>query len=182
MSRASLKADCSKCAALCCIALPFDKSDKFAFDKPGGAACKHLLAGHACSIHNRLVQQGFSGCTAYECHGAGQRVVQDVFGGRSWQDDASLVEPMSDAFFAMRQIHDLLYLLSAARQLPLEPAHKARCAALEARLDPQEGWNRESLASFQIDAARADVSIFLRSLQGLVERTGGTSAQKKTPA
>ena len=37
-----LTADCSKCAALCCVAMAFDKGDMFGCDKVAGEVCKHL--------------------------------------------------------------------------------------------------------------------------------------------
>ena len=178
-----LTPDCSKCAALCCMALPFDEGDQFAADKPGGVACTHLRAGHTCSIHSDLAARGYLGCVAYDCRGAGQRVVQEVFDGRSWQQDAALIAPMSDSFFVMRQIHELHDLLGTARRLPLTGEQRASCDALSAALEPPEGWSRDTLADLDLDAARRDVTGFLKGLRGLVARNAdATAGQKKTPA
>jgi hypothetical protein len=111
-----LRPDCSRCAALCCVALAFDRSEHFAFDKPAGRACRHL-AVHACAIHDELEARGFGGCARYDCAGAGQRVTMEIFGGRSWRDDPALLRPMMDAFAAVRDAHEALRAASAAKNL-----------------------------------------------------------------
>ena len=39
---ADLRADCARCSALCCVALPYAASADFAYDKPAGRPCRHL--------------------------------------------------------------------------------------------------------------------------------------------
>ena len=82
---ADLRADCARCSALCCVALPYAASADFAYDKPAGRPCRHL-DGHACSIHAELPQRGFPGCTVFDCLGAGQQVTQHTYGGLTWRD------------------------------------------------------------------------------------------------
>lgn len=172
MTRVSLEADCARCAALCCMALPFDRSDMFAFDKPGGEACRNLLPGHACRIHDSLEADGFSGCVRFDCHGAGQRVVQEVFGGRSWQDDPALIRPMSEAFRVMRHVHDLLVLLREADRLPLTATQRHELGALEAALSPEDGWDRAALSEFENGGVAGEVAAFLKGLRQTVSRGG----------
>lgn len=114
----SLTEDCASCAALCCLALAFDRGESFAIDKPAGTPCPNL-SRHDCGIHDRLEAEGFAGCVRYTCTGAGQRVVQELFAGQSWQDDPGLLVPMMEAFRGMRAIQERLAQLSAARGLPL---------------------------------------------------------------
>ena len=65
---------------------PSPRRSDFALDKPSGVPCPNLLAEHfGCSIHAELRDRGFPGCTVYDCFGAGQRVVQEHFGGRDWR-------------------------------------------------------------------------------------------------
>ncbi|SFI10211.1 hypothetical protein [Albimonas pacifica] len=161
--------DCPRCAALCCVALAFDRSDLFAFDKPAGEPCRHL-AGHACTIHDRLSEAGFGGCVRYDCLGAGQATVQEVFGGRSWRDDPALLAPMMEAFRALRRIRDLAQLLDAAAGLPLPPRTAARRTSLAAALAPPEGWTREALAAFDAGPLPAEIAAFLRTLRDAVPR------------
>ncbi len=160
-----LTPDCQNCAALCCVALAFDKGEMFAFDKPAGQACPHL-AGHGCGIHAKLTSAGLRGCVQYQCDGAGQRVVQEVFAGQSWQDNPALLAPMLAAFAQMRQVHGLLALLKTASALPLPEGKRRELAALEARLSPAD-WTPESLAAFERSALPKDVQGFLRSLKPL---------------
>ncbi|WP_147371896.1 hypothetical protein [Henriciella algicola] len=167
MSLPSLEADCSQCAALCCVLLPFDKSEAFAFDKAGGEPCKHLDGCNACRIHEQLSERGFKGCVAFDCHGAGQRVVQEVFAGRSWRDDPTLMTRMGRAFHTMRRIHELLLLLREAARLPLSAAQKGEHAALVSALVPESDWTEESLEAFDIRTVEEEVRQFLTGLRDI---------------
>lgn len=119
MTTVSLRPDCGRCAALCCVALDFDKSPHFAIDKPAGVPCPNLTSGARCTIHADLAARGFGGCVRYDCLGAGQRVVQEVFAGRSWQSEPELLAPMMDAFASLRKAHTHLQLLASAEALSL---------------------------------------------------------------
>jgi hypothetical protein len=163
-----LHADCARCAALCCVALAFDRGEDFALDKPAQTPCPHLDAGFACTIHDTLNARGFSGCACYDCLGAGQRVTQDLFGGRDWRSDPALLGPMSEAFARLRQVHKDLDLLLAARALPLPDATRAGLDALIARHMPTPDWTPETLAAFAATGAPAAVSRFLHSLRDQV--------------
>ena len=114
-----LRADCSRCAGLCCVALAFAKSADFGFDKPAGEPCQNLAeVDFRCRIHPRLRASGFAGCTVFECFGAGQRVTQLTFGGRSWRQEPESSRLMFDVFAVMRPLHELLVHLDAAGRLP----------------------------------------------------------------
>ena len=85
-ARSELRADCARVRGLCCVVPAFTVSSDFAIDKPSGVACPNLAADDfGCSIHGELRERGFPGCTVYDCFGAGQRVVQQHFGGREWR-------------------------------------------------------------------------------------------------
>ena len=161
-----LTPDCQNCTALCCVALAFDKGEMFAFDKPAGVACKHL-EGRLCGIHAELESAGLRGCTQYQCDGAGQRVVQEVFAGKSWRDTPGLLPPMLKAFAQMRQVHGLLALLKTASGLALGARQRAELVALEARLSPK-AWTPESLDAFERSDLPKDVQGFLQSLKSLL--------------
>ncbi|MGW0660534.1 pentapeptide repeat-containing protein [Streptodolium elevatio] len=115
---ADLRGDCANCFALCCVALPFAKSADFAADKPGGTPCGNLRPDHTCGIHAALRREGFSGCTVFDCFGAGQKVSQITFAGRSWRGSPDVARPMFDVFPVMRQLHELLWYLTEAVELP----------------------------------------------------------------
>lgn len=134
MSKITLRPDCGRCAALCCVALAFDRGALFGFDKAAGAPCAHLTARGRCAIHRSRARRGFGGCVGYDCLGAGQRVTQALFDGRSWLDEPALLAPMSEAFGVVRRAHSLLMLLRQARDLPLSRDERARLVELETSL------------------------------------------------
>jgi hypothetical protein len=165
MDAAALRPDCARCAALCCVAHAFDRSDSFGLDKPAGAPCPHLDDACRCRIYATRAEKGFAGCVAYDCFGAGQRVTQDLFAGRSWRNDAALGAPMAEAFRVLRKIHELLALLATAEEMPLEPHERATLRGLRAELDPEGGWSRASLAEADVEALARRTRAFLRTLR-----------------
>jgi hypothetical protein len=116
--RADLRADCARCFGLCCVVPAFVASTDFAIDKPAGQPCPHLRQDSRCGIHANLRDQGFPGCTVYDCLGAGQRIAQITFGGRDWRSSPELAQRMFAAFPVMRELHELLWYLSEAIALP----------------------------------------------------------------
>ncbi|MGA9871756.1 MAG: pentapeptide repeat-containing protein [Rhodococcus sp. (in: high G+C Gram-positive bacteria)] len=110
----NLLADCSQCFGLCCVALPFARSSDFAADKAGGDPCNNLQNDYRCGIHSALRDKGFRGCTVYDCFGAGQKVSQDTYDGRSWLQNRETAREMFDVFPVMRQLHELLWYLTEA--------------------------------------------------------------------
>ena len=159
------EADCSNCAALCCVAFAFDKSDMFALDKQAGSACPNLGDLGTCNIHKNLDDKGFKGCVNYDCAGAGQHVTQGVFGGKSWQSDPKLLRPMLEAFSTMRQVHDALQLLQTASSLPLLGDEVNSHLKLVAVLKPSEDWTVESLVAMDCSGTFKKVRTFLTSLR-----------------
>ena len=160
----SLEADCSKCAALCCVALAFDKSNLFAFDKANGQICPHLGENARCTIHGDLHSKGFAGCVQYSCHGAGQRVVQEVFEGKSWQDNPALLQPMLTAFAAMGRIHELILMLETARAWDLPSTIGQTLRQHLDVLNPAGGWNVQTLKAFDGGSDAARIRTFLKTL------------------
>ncbi|QWG20639.1 hypothetical protein KMZ68_12800 [Bradyrhizobium sediminis] len=163
-----LRADCARCAALCCVYLAFDRSELFAIDKASGEPCPHLVSDCRCAIHAELNRCGFGGCARYDCLGAGQHVVQHLFGGRSWQENPVLTRSMLEAFRAMRRVHELLHLLHMAGRLPLTTAQAVAHDELRSRLLPAHGWTLELLADFECGTLSAEVRQFLSTLRDCV--------------
>jgi len=170
MDEIDLESDCSNCAALCCVALAFDKSTMFAIDKPAGIACPNLASDYTCAIHKNLQPAGFQGCMNYDCDGAGQRVTQSLFAGRSWRDSPAILTEMLEAFRGMRQVHARLVLLKAASKLPLSGSQKDELACLQEGISHPESWSVEELAGYGQSQSAQDIKGFLQSLAGLVSR------------
>src|SRR5437588_5395696 len=105
----NLRADCTRCFALCCVVPAFAKSADFAISKPAGTPCRNLLADFRCGIHDKLRPSGFPGCTVYDCFGAGQQLAQVTFHGQDWRTHPELKPDLIAVFPIMRDLHELLY-------------------------------------------------------------------------
>ncbi len=124
---ADLRADCGRCSALCCVALPYAASADFAYDKPAGRPCRHLDA-FSCTLHAELPERGFPGCTVFDCLGAGQQVTQHTYDGVTWRDRPDLAGEIFAAFLIMRQLQELRWYLRQADRgdQPLEVRRRVR--------------------------------------------------------
>lgn len=158
-ARQDLRADCSRCAALCCVLPAFSRSADFALDKPAGTPCPNLRGDALCGIHDQLVQRGFPGCVAFDCFGAGQRAVHVVFGQRPGGPPAPaalLAEApdLPEVLAVLRGLHEVLWHLAEAAALlrpgPLCDEVEARRAAVEALA----GRGREELAAVDVGEQR----------------------------
>lgn len=157
-TRGELRADCTRCFALCCVAPAFSRSAEFAIDKPAGVPCPHLAGEHLCSIHDRLRPEGFAGCAAYDCFGAGQRLAQQTFGGHDWRRHPELAAPMMAGLRIMRGIHEVLWYLQEALGLDTSDPIRGELTAVADRVE-------------QASAAAADelVQVDLKALRGSAE-------------
>lgn len=162
-----LRADCRNCFALCCVAPALSVSADFAIDKPAGKPCPSLRSDFRCAIHQHLRQEGFPGCAAYDCFGAGQKVSQVTFEGRDWRSPPA-AGLMLRVFPVMRQLHELLWYLTEA--LTLRPARSLR-PELRRALEETEGITHggpQSLLDLDLDAPRARVNALLVRASELV--------------
>jgi hypothetical protein len=118
---ASLKADCSACVGLCCVIPPFDALQGFGFDKPAETPCRHLCTDHRCGIHDQLIDRGFEGCVAFDCHGAGQRLTAlavERFGSADWRARPEVARWLFAAYSRFREAQRWLAMLELAAGLP----------------------------------------------------------------
>ena len=131
MRRPDLIADCSNCAALCCVAPSFDTSEDFAIDKAAGAHCPHETVEHRCAIHAEREALGFSGCVIYECYGAGPHAT------RRFAGSSGLDAERNEVFLVLRVVHELLWQLTEAVKLipNATPEVLAQIASAVAALD-----------------------------------------------
>ncbi|MBF8192732.1 pentapeptide repeat-containing protein [Nonomuraea sp. K274] len=163
-----LLADCESCFGLCCVALPFSASADFAADKDAGQPCHNLRDDFRCSIHAQLRQRGYPGCTVFDCFGAGQKVSQVTYEGRSWRQEPGTAGQMYAVFAIMRQLHELLWYLAEA--LTLEAAAPVH-AGLRRALDETELLTRRGageLERLDVAAHRAGVNTLLLRASELV--------------
>lgn len=165
-----LRPDCGRCAALCCVALPFATSADFAVDKPAGRPCLNLLSDDRCGIHARLRTSGFAGCTVFDCLGAGQHVTQRTFAGRSWREGPEVAGPMFAVFPVVRQLFELRWYVEEALTLPAAAPLHARLGEALNRIRTLAGGTPEDLAQTDVDAERAAVNTDLRHASELTRR------------
>ncbi|MGH3981309.1 MAG: pentapeptide repeat-containing protein [Pseudonocardiaceae bacterium] len=166
--RLSLRADCARCFALCCVAPAFSASADFAINKDAGQACPHLRSDFRCGIHQHLRQEGFPGCTVYDCFGAGQKVAQVTFGGQDWRQAPQTARQMFEVFTIMRQLHELLWYLTEALTLqPARPLHGELSLAL-GETEHLTHNSPDALMALDVAAHRRDVNVLLLRTSELV--------------
>ena len=160
-ARGELRADCSRCFALCCVASELTRSADFAIDKPAGVPCLHLADDHRCSIHNRLIPSGFPGCVAFDCFGAGQRLAQETFEGRDWRTHPDVTAPMMAAFPVLRGLHELLWYVHEALTWPGADVPALRAALAD--VSAAAGRPPDELLDTDVAALQATVAALLRT-------------------
>jgi uncharacterized protein YjbI with pentapeptide repeats len=168
-----LQADCSRCFGLCCVVPAFTASADFAFSKPAEKACRNLTPDSRCGIHAGLRDQGFSGCTVYDCFGAGQHLSQGTFAGRDWRTGRATARTMFGAFPVMRQLHELLWYIGEALSYgAAAPVHGdlgiAQSATINLAASPAE-----DLASLDVSTHRDAVNSLLLKASELVRAPVG---------
>ncbi|MFI9245341.1 pentapeptide repeat-containing protein [Streptomyces sp. NPDC053086] len=175
-----LRGDCAQCFGLCCVALPFARSADFALNKPAGKPCPNLQGDHRCGIHADLRQKGFTGCTVYDCFGAGQKVSQVTFGGQDWRTGPKeQARRMFEVFPVVRQLHELLWYLTEALGLA---AARSVHPELRQALEKTERLTRQSpeeLAALDVATHRQEVNVLLLRTSELVRAGAGGTGKGK---
>jgi hypothetical protein len=157
----SLEPDCASCSGLCCVVPPFARGASFSFSKAPLTPCRHLSESDSCRVHDQLLQIGNAGCVAYECFGAGQRVTQQVYAGRTWRSPGVEREEVFAVYVVLRRLHEYLFLLPGG-------AVRERVAGLA------DGTPAELLA-LDLDALHGDVAAALRAHSVAVRGSGTAS-------
>lgn len=110
----TFQADCSNCFGLCCVALAYKASSDFPVDKASGVPCRNLKNNFTCGIHQNLKLSGYTGCTVFDCLGAGQKVSQQTFSGLSWKEHPQSALQMFQVLPVMQQLQEMLLYLTQA--------------------------------------------------------------------
>jgi len=180
---AGLQADCANCFGLCCVALPFAASADFGIDKDAGDPCPHLRPDFGCGIHARLRDQGFKGCTVFDCFGAGQKVAQVTFNGRDWRQAPRVAQRMFPVFNTMRQLHELLWHLTQSMELPQARPLLGELTAARDEMERLTYGSADALMQLDVASHRNNVVALLSRVSEIVrvdavpQRTG--QGQKK---
>ncbi|MCK6256434.1 pentapeptide repeat-containing protein [Fictibacillus sp. KIGAM418] len=179
-NRNDLRADCENCFGLCCTALPFAASADFPVDKDGGVPCSNLTLDFKCSIHQNLRQDGFRGCSVYDCFGAGQKVSKVTFEGKDWRTDSVRADLMCAVFPKMQQLQEMLWYLDEAltleTSLPIRDDLRSVFSKTErlTLLDPKD------IVELDIPAHRAVVNALLLKVSELYRKHIHSRHHKKS--
>ena len=150
-------ADCTRCAGLCCIVDHFDAGPDFGHTKPAFTRCTHLDATNRCGIHADLAATGYTGCTAFDCHGAGPAVMAHVPQG---QPKPETIAPL---YHRLLRLHQSAAHVAAARALPLSEAQRTVATDLLTRaLAPGAPPDEPT-----VEALIVEMTAFLQSLRPL---------------
>lgn len=168
-----LRSDCSSCFGLCCVLLPFSAVSGFGVDKPSGRPCLNLLDDDRCGIHTSLREDGWPGCTVFECFGAGQQVSQVTYGGVSWREQDNLGE-MSAVLSVMRQLHEMLVHLAEVERRSPDPAARTAGAEIGDLVDADP----EVLLTYDLDALHERVGALLADASARVRRDWPAAADR----
>ena len=163
-----LAADCQQCSGLCCVATSFKKSADFAIDRPAGRPCPNLQPNFGCGIHDRLRENGFPGCVAFDCFGAGQRITRSTFGGRTWRDDPALAPEIFRAFMIMLDLHEIMWHLDQALRLPAAAALRGDLATHLELIDALGDLPPDELVAIDVAAVMAPAGELLERVSRLV--------------
>jgi hypothetical protein len=158
---AALRADCSRCAGLCCVAPAFYSIQGFGFDKPTHRACAHLTSQNQCAIHTERAARGFPACETFDCFGAGQRVTQELFHGADWRSSNDLAVRMFCAYTCVAALHRLMALLAVAEVHARSPRDR-QLRAKRLQLDELCRSEAARRGAVDVGAARREVMSLVR--------------------
>ncbi|MGW7287592.1 pentapeptide repeat-containing protein [Streptomyces sp. NPDC054847] len=175
----TLRADCENCFGLCCVALPFAASADFAVSKDAGKPCANLRTDFGCGIHARLRDSGYSGCTVYDCFGAGQQVSQITYGGTSWREAPGTAREMFEVFPVVRQLHELLWYVAQALTLDSARELHGKLRRRQEHIEELTQIAPGALLKLDVGAEREQVNVLLLRASELVRAGAGTGRKKK---
>ena len=173
-----LRAECSSCFALCCVALYFSTLDGFPTDKKVGVPCPNLQNSNKCRVHSELSDLGYKGCLAFDCFGSGQKVSQFTYKGLDWRVDHKTANEMFDIFLVMRQLHELLWYLSDALSLPSTLLLHPKLSLLIEETEKLTQGRPEEILKIDLTLKRNKINEMLLKVSQLVRnetRKGNTS-------
>lgn len=195
----SFAADCARCAGLCCVALPYQRSTDFPESKPAGRPCRHLgsppgpdqATPYGCGIHDRLTDRGWNGCVAFDCAGAGPHTVHTTYGGRGWADEPggarsslaieqyAVFRALLDVFDVARHVAEAGLLVAPGGRAP-EPELAHQLAAAAARIERAAHLPAAALTTYDPAPLRALAGPLLRRTAAAV-RAAFCAARRRSP-
>jgi len=181
--RESLQADCQSCFGLCCTALNIAASSDFAINKAAGTPCPNLQSDFSCQIHSKLRDQGFKGCTVFDCLGAGQKVSQTTFHGQDWRQSPETSEKMFRVFPIMEQLYEMIAYVAEALSYTVDSSLFNKLQIQLEQLQHATELEADALLAIDIPNFRLPVNVLLLETseqirQSLIEKINGKNARK----
>ncbi|WP_374967192.1 pentapeptide repeat-containing protein [Lysinibacillus sp. RS5] len=181
--RESLQADCQSCFGLCCTALNIVASSDFAINKAAGTPCPNLQADFSCQIHSKLRDQGFKGCTVFDCLGAGQKVSQTTFHGQDWRQSPEISEKMFRVFPIMEQLYEMIAYVAEALSHKVDSSLFNKLRLQLEQLQRATELEADALLAVDIPNYRLPVNILLLETseqirQNLIAKMNGKNSRK----
>ena len=99
----------------------------------------------------------------YDCFGAGQKVSQVTFGGVDWRREPGSAPAMFAAFPVMRQLHELLWYLHEAADLPAAAPVAPRLRRALEDVEAMTRGDAQALAALDVAGVRAGASELARA-------------------
>ncbi|CAH0181976.1 pentapeptide repeat-containing protein [Plantibacter cousiniae (nom. nud.)] len=155
--RSALRANCADCFALCCTAFGFQRSTDFPIDKPAGTPCLNLADDFSCTIHESLRPRGFSGCTVFDCFGAGQLVSQELFSGTSWRERPDTSAEMFATFSVVRQLQEMRWYLVEAAERTAASDLVVHVSRLRTGIQRTLDGGTSGILACDVESLRADI-------------------------
>ena len=116
---------------------------------------------------------------AYDCFGAGQKVTQTVYQGKSWRDKDVKPDEMYRVFLVVYQLHQMLwYLNEAALLLSAADIYEKIESAIQ-DLDRQTRQTPEALLKTDLEACREKTNWLLKEVWQRVQKTAKAPAEAK---
>ncbi|KOS64296.1 hypothetical protein AN161_03495 [Lysinibacillus sp. FJAT-14222] len=181
--RESLQADCQSCFGLCCTALNIAASSDFAIHKAAGTPCPNLQSDFNCQIHSKLRDQGFKGCTVFDCLGAGQQVSQTTFHGQDWRKYSEISDRMFRVFPIMEQLYEMIAYVAEALSYKVDSSLFNKLHIQLEQLQRATDLEADALLAIDIPNFRLPVNVLLLETseqirQSLIVKTNGKNSRK----
>ncbi|WP_195270104.1 pentapeptide repeat-containing protein [Eubacterium sp. 1001713B170207_170306_E7] len=119
---------------------------------------------------------------AYDCVGAGQKVTQTIYQGKTWQDKGTRANEVYLVFLAVYRLHQMLwYLTEAATLIPAADIRRAVETVIQ-DLDRLTRQTPEMLLKVNLDECRDRTNQLLKEAWHSVQKTQKVPARdKKSP-
>ena len=109
----------------------------------------------------------------FDCFGAGQHLTQETFGGRDWRSAPETAGAMFAALPIMRQLHELLWLLTEALKLDAAARVHPKLRIARDEIERLTRGTPDQLAAVDLGAQRRRVNPLLQRASQLARAGAG---------